>query len=73
MALISQSAKFGTGIAETLRIYSDEFRDKRMQKAEEMAAQIGTKLIFPLTFCIWPGFFVVAIGPALLKVFEVFK
>lgn len=73
VALIDQSVRFGTGIAETLRVYSEEFRDKRTQKAEEEAAKIGTKLIFPLTFCIWPGFFLVAIGPAILAIFEAFK
>ncbi|PCJ46561.1 MAG: type II secretion system protein [Moraxellaceae bacterium] len=73
VALLDQSARFGTGIAETLRVYSDEFRDKRMQMAEENAAKVATKMIFPLTFCMWPAFFVVAVGPAILKVFEVFK
>ncbi|MBR9829224.1 MAG: type II secretion system F family protein [Oceanospirillales bacterium] len=72
VALLDQSVRFGSSIADTLRVYSEEFRDKRMQAAEEQAAKIGTKMIFPLTFCIWPGFFVVAIGPAILKVFEVF-
>jgi tight adherence protein C len=73
VALLDQSARFGTSVADTLRVYSDEFRDKRMQAAEEIAAKIGTKLIFPLTFCMWPSFFVVAIGPAILKVIEAFK
>jgi len=73
VALIDQSVRFGTGIAETLRVYSEEFRDKRMQLAEEEAAKIGTKLIFPLTLCIWPGFFLVMIGPAILGVLEAIK
>ena len=73
VALIDQSVRFGTGIAETLRIYSEEFRDKRMQKAEETAAKISTKLIFPLTICVWPSFFLVAIGPAVLGVLEAIK
>lgn len=72
VALLDQSVRFGSSIADTLRVYSEEFRDKRMQAAEEQAAKIGTKMIFPLTFCIWPGFFVVAVGPAILKVLEVF-
>ncbi len=70
VALLDQSVRFGSSIADTLRVYSEEFRDKRMQAAEEQAAKIGTKMIFPLTFCIWPGFFVVAIGPAILGVLE---
>ncbi len=68
VTLLSQSMRFGTSIAETLRVYAEEFRDKRVQAAEEMAAKIGTKLIFPLTFCLFPAFFLVAIGPAILKI-----
>jgi tight adherence protein C len=71
VALISHSMRFGTGIADTLRIYAAEFRDRRMQRAEEMAAMVGTKLIFPLCFCIFPAFFVVATGPAILGVLHV--
>lgn len=72
VALIEQAMRFGGSVADTLRVYSEEFRDKRMQRAEELAAKIGTKMIFPLTFCLWPGFFVVAVGPAILRVLEVF-
>jgi len=68
VALINHSMRFGTGIAETLRIYSEEFRDRRMQRAEEIGAMVGTKLIFPLVFCIFPSFFLVAVGPAVIGV-----
>lgn len=73
VSLLSQSMRFGTSVAETLRVYSEDFRDKRMQLAEEAAAKIGTKMIFPMVFCLFPAFFVVAIGPAILKVLEAFK
>jgi tight adherence protein C len=66
VALITQSGRLGTGIASTLRVYSEEFRDRRMQAAEERAATVGTKLIFPLVFTLWPAFFVVAVGPAVV-------
>lgn len=69
---INQSMQLGTSIAETLRTYADEYRIKRKQEAEELAAKIGTKMIFPLVLCIWPSFFIVAIGPALIKVFKAF-
>jgi tight adherence protein C len=66
VSLISQSMRFGTSVADALRVYAEEFRDKRMQKAEEEAAKIGTKMIFPLVLCLFPAFFVVAVGPAVL-------
>lgn len=68
VSLLAQSIRFGSSIANTLRIYAEEFRDKRSQAAEEKAAKIGTKLIFPLTFCLWPSFFLVAVGPAIIGV-----
>ncbi|MCY1369324.1 hypothetical protein D9M69_563580 [compost metagenome] len=72
VSLLSQSIRFGTSVADTLRIYAEEFRDRRTQAAEEQAAKIGTKLVFPLIFCLWPCFFLVAIGPALVGVLKVF-
>ncbi len=73
VSLLAQSMRFGTSVAETLRVYSEDFRDRRMQAAEEAAAKIGTKMIFPMVLCLFPAFFVVAIGPAILKVLEAFK
>lgn len=70
---LSQCVRFGTSIANTLRVYSDELRDKRMQLAEEKAAKLSTKMIFPLVTCLWPGFFVVAVGPAAIKLIESFS
>lgn len=72
VSLLAQSIRFGTSVADTLRIYADEFRDRRTQAAEEMGAKIGTKMIFPLIFCLWPSFFLVAIGPAMIGVFKAF-
>jgi tight adherence protein C len=72
VSLLVQTMRFGTGVAEALRVYSEEFRDKRMQKAEEAAAKIGTKLIFPLVTCFFPSFFIVAIGPAVIRLIDVF-
>jgi tight adherence protein C len=72
VSLLIQTLRFGTSVADTLRVYSEEFRDKRMQRAEEQAAKVGTKLIFPLVFCLFPSFFVVAIGPAVIRIIDVF-
>lgn len=73
VTLLAQSMRFGTSVAETLRVYSEDFRDKRMQAAEEQAAKVGTKMIFPMVTCLFPAFFVVAVGPAILRVLEAFK
>lgn len=73
VSLLVQTIRFGTSIAESLRVYSEEFRDKRMQRAEEQAAKMGTKMIFPLILFLFPGFFVVAIGPAVIRFIEVFR
>ena len=72
VALMVQTMRFGTSIADALRVYADEFRDKRMQNAEEQAAKIGTKMIFPLITCLFPSFFVVAVGPAVIRLADVF-
>jgi tight adherence protein C len=72
VGLLVQTIKFGTSVADALRVYSEEFRDKRMQRAEEQAAKIGTKMIFPLVFCMFPAFFIVMIGPAVIRFMEVF-
>ena len=73
VSMLVQAMRFGTSVADTLRIYSEEFRDRRMQKAEEQAAKIGTKLLFPLVFCMFPSFFTVAIGPAIIRFIDVFE
>lgn len=73
VSMLAQSMRFGVSIAETLRVYAEEFRDKRMQRAEEKAAMVGTKMIFPLVLCMFPAFFVVAIGPAVLGVLNVIR
>lgn len=72
VSLLAQSIRFGTSVADTLRIYAEEFRDRRTQAAEEQAAKVGTKLIFPLILCLWPSFFLVAIGPVILGILRTF-
>ncbi|QUM76592.1 type II secretion system F family protein [Moritella sp. 24] len=70
-SVIVQSLRLGTGVAATIRLYSDEYREKRLQRAEEQAAKLGVKMIFPMMCCIWPSFFIVAIGPAVINVMKV--
>ena len=64
VTMITQSEKFGTGIAEAVRIHSDQLRITRRMNAEERAAKLSTKLLFPLVFCIFPALLLVLLGPA---------
>ncbi len=66
VSALSQSMRFGTNIVETLKVYSEDLRDRRTQAAEAIAAKIGTKLIFPLAVCLLPAFLMVVMIPALL-------
>jgi tight adherence protein C len=72
VSTLSQSMRFGTSIAETLKVYSEDLRDRRTQAAEEMAAKIGVKLLFPLALCLMPAFLIVVMLPAVLTVKNAF-
>jgi tight adherence protein C len=71
VAMLVQTDKFGTSVAQSLRVHSETVRTKRRQRAEEAAAKTGVKMVFPLVFCIFPAIWVVTIGPAVLKFIEV--
>ncbi len=73
VGLLVQTLRFGTSVADALRVYAEEFRDKRTQAAEELAAKLGTKMIFPMVLCFFPSFFLVAIGPAVIKLVQAFS
>jgi tight adherence protein C len=66
-SLLIQADKFGTGVAQALRVQSESMRIKRQQLAEEKAAKTAVKLIFPLVIFIFPGVFVVLVGPAAIQ------
>jgi tight adherence protein C len=70
-AMLIQTDKFGTSVAQSLRVYSETLRTKRRQRAEEAAAKTGVKMVFPLVFCIFPAIWVVTIGPAAIKFVQV--
>lgn len=72
VTLIIQTDRFGTSVADALRVYSDASRTKRALKAEEKAAQLPVKLVFPLLVFIFPSIFVVILGPAAIRVYELF-
>ena len=67
VAMLVQTDRFGTSIAQALRTHAEVSRTKRRQRAEERAAKIGVKLVFPLVFCLFPAFYVVTLGPAVIK------
>jgi tight adherence protein C len=72
VTLLVQADTFGISVARTLRVYSDTLRTSRFQRAEETAAKLPTKLMFPLVLCIFPVLFVVLIGPAAIQLMQVF-
>jgi len=72
ISAVIQSEQLGSNIAGTLRVQSDYMRQKRRQRAEEMAMKAPVKLVFPLLFFIFPALFVVILGPAAISIFRMF-
>jgi tight adherence protein C len=70
VATMIQADRFGTSIAEALRTHSEFMRVRRRQDAEERAAKVGVKLVFPIFFFILPSMLLVAAGPGLLQLFK---
>jgi tight adherence protein C len=68
VAVLIQADKFGTGVAQSLRAHADYMRVQARQIAEEKAAKLGVKLVFPIFFCILPSLFVVTVGPVVVKI-----
>ena len=68
VAVLIQADKFGTGVAQSLRAHADYMRVQARQVAEEKAAKLGVKLVFPIFFCILPSLFVVTVGPVVVKI-----
>lgn len=71
VAMLIQAERFGTSIADALRVHADMLRTKRRQRAEEAAAKIALKLLFPLIFCIFPSMLLVLLGPAFIRIYRV--
>lgn len=68
VAVLIQADRFGTGIAQSLRGHADFMRVQARQQAEEKAAKLGVKLVFPIFFCILPSLFVVTVGPVAVRI-----
>ncbi len=73
VAMLIQTERFGTPIANALGQFSDTLRTRRTQAAEELAAKAGVKLLFPLVFFIFPSIFVVALGPTVIAMQHLFS
>jgi tight adherence protein C len=71
VAMLVQTDKFGTSVANSLRVFSETLRTKRRQRAEEAAAKTGVKMVFPLVVCIFPAIWIVTIGPAVIQFIKV--
>jgi tight adherence protein C len=69
--LLVQTDKFGTSMADALRVYSESYRTQRYQRAEEVAAKLPVKMVIPLVFCIFPSLFLVILGPAAINIYRV--
>jgi tight adherence protein C len=65
--MLTQADRFGTSIGESLRVFSEDLRHKRQMRAEEKAAKVPTKMLFPLVLCIFPSMIMVILGPALIQ------
>jgi tight adherence protein C len=72
VAMLVQTDRYGTSVASALRMHADLFRTRRRQQAEERAAKASVKLVFPLVFCMFPAFYLLSLGPAILQFARVF-
>jgi tight adherence protein C len=72
VTMLIQTDRFGTSIAQALRVQSDTLREKRKQRAEEAAAKTSIKMLFPLIFFIFPAMFVITLGPAVIQLIQGF-
>lgn len=70
VSMLIQTDRFGTSVADSLRAHSDYMRVRRRQDAEERAAKVGVKLVFPIFFCILPSMILVSAGPGLLQIYK---
>ena len=72
VSMLTQTDRFGTSVADALRVQADTSRTKRRQAAEERAGKVGVKLVFPLALCLFPALYVVCFGPVVVAVYRAF-
>jgi tight adherence protein C len=73
VAMLVQTDRFGTSVAQSLRVHADQLRTLRRQRAEEQAAKVPVKMVPALVFFIFPALFVVILGPAVISIARYFK
>lgn len=71
-SVIIQSEKIGSSVVTALTVFADTLRIRRFQRAEEMAQKASLKILFPTVFLIFPGLFIVILGPAMIQIYELF-
>ncbi len=72
VTMLTQTDRFGTSIGQALRTHAETSRTKRRQRAEERAAKVGVKLVFPLALCLFPALYVVCFGPVMVRLYRTF-
>ena len=72
-SVLTQAERFGASLVKALRVHAEVLRQKRLHYAEEMAQKAATKILFPTILCIFPGIFIVILGPAVIHVLNMFS
>jgi tight adherence protein C len=72
VSILTQTGRFGTSVSEALRTHAETARTQRRQRAEERAAKVGVKLVFPLALCLFPALYVVCFGSIVLAIYHAF-
>jgi tight adherence protein C len=67
VSMLVQTDRYGTSIAQALRVHADLLRTSRRQRAEEKAGKASVKLVIPLVLCLFPAFYILTLGPAILQ------
>jgi tight adherence protein C len=70
VSMLVQTDRFGTSVADALRVHADTSRTKRRQLAEERAGKVGVKLVFPLALCLFPALYIVCFGPVVIRIYR---
>lgn len=72
VSMLVQTDRFGTSVAQALRTHAETSRTKRRQRAEERAAKVSVKLVFPLALCLFPALYIVCFGPVVVRIYRAF-